>query len=186
MVPTGSLLDSIVDSANDIDMGRRGFVTDGKEHEGRIAYETGISGISIAFQEAQTTADPQTIILAELAFLQQELQFCNESDADTISSLTQAIQSFEDALLSLEAVENPSIYIGAEKTHPHNQKYRIQGLPKDAFHLACIAHRTRLCNVLRAPGINMTEKAVITQRASNMSTAQGSYILKQKLALLKP
>jgi hypothetical protein len=177
-----SFLNDLVFYANKIDTGRKGLSTKGKEIEGRINYEQGISGTFAAFQGAQTT-DPQTIILTELAFLQQELQFCNESDADAISSLSQAIQSFEDALLSLEAVENPSIYIGAEKTYPHNQKYRIQGLPKDAFHLACIAHRTRLRNVLRAPGINMTEKAVITQRASNMSTAQGSYILKQKLAL---
>jgi hypothetical protein len=41
-----------------------------------------------AFQEAQATADPQTMLLAEYTFLSQELQFCGETDKDTLSSLT--------------------------------------------------------------------------------------------------
>jgi hypothetical protein len=39
-------------------------------------------------------------------------------------------------------------------------------------------------NSLRTPGINMIEKAVLDQRASNMTAAQGSYIEKQKRAML--
>ncbi|MDR2607449.1 MAG: hypothetical protein LBC57_03575 [Treponema sp.] len=159
------------------------MAADGDEHEGRIFYEKGIFGVAEAFQEAQTSADPQTMILAELAFLQQELQFCDETDADTKNSLTQAIQSFEDALRCLKTVEDTIGYRFAETTHPTASKYRIQGFPKDAFHLACIAHRTRLRNSLRTPGINMREKAVLYQRAANMTTAQGSYIEKQKKVL---
>jgi hypothetical protein len=56
-------------------------------------------------------------------------------------------------------------------------------LPKDSFHIACIAHHTRLRNILRAPGINMLEKAVLQQRAANMTTARNSYIEKQQAAL---
>jgi hypothetical protein len=138
-----------------------------------------------AFKKAQASADPKTLILAELAFLQQELQFCHEADTDTRSSLSQAIQNFNDALLSLEAVEDAVMYQGAEKTHPHSPKYRIQGYPKDAFHLACIAHRTRIRNSLRTPGINMIEKAVLNQRSANMIVAQNGYVEKQKKALDK-
>jgi hypothetical protein len=97
--------------------------------------------------------------------------------------LTQAIASFEDALRCLEAVEDASIYIGADKAYPRSSQYRIQGYPRDAFHIACIAHRTRLYNILRAPGINMNEKAVLKQRAANMKVAQNSYLEKQKLVL---
>jgi hypothetical protein len=178
-----SFLADLVFYANKIDTGRKGLAANGEEHAGRIHYEDGISGSLISFQEAQTTADPQTIILAEMVFLQQELQFCHESDTDTHSSLTQAIQSFEDALRCLKTVENKTLYQSAETTHPTGPKYRIQNFPKDAFHLACIAHRTRLRNVLRSPGINMAEKAVLQQRAINMQTAQGSYIEKQEKAL---
>jgi hypothetical protein len=176
------LLNRLIAYAADIDVGRRGFDIDGQEHEGHLSYARGISGVLTAFKEAQTNADPQTLILVELAFLQQELQFCDEADTDTQSSLTQAIQSFKDAIRSLEAVEDTG-YTIAEKTYPTAPKYRIQGLPKDAFHIACIAHHTRLRNGLRTPGINMIEKAVLQQRAANMTVAQNSYIEKQKFAL---
>jgi hypothetical protein len=182
MDPAG-LINKVFQAVVHIDLGRKGLAADGKEHDGRISYEAGITGAAEVFKEAQVSADPQTLIFAELAFLQQELQFCHETDTDTKSSLTQAIQSFEDALRSLEAVDDAAIYKGAEKTYPTGPKYRIQGFPKDAFHLACIAHRTRLHNSLRTPGINMIEKTVLNQRAANMTTAQSGYIEKQKKSL---
>jgi hypothetical protein len=120
---------------------------------------------------------------AEEAFVEQELQFCSEQDIHTHNSLKVALQSFEDAFLSLKIVEDAAEYRAADKTWPHNSKNRIHGFPKDAFHQACIAHRTRLQNVLRSPGINMIEKAVLEQRAANMTTAQGSYIERQKKVL---
>jgi hypothetical protein len=56
-------------------------------------------------------------------------------------------------------------------------------MPKDAFHLACIAHRTRLKNILTTPGINMIEKAIYKQRSLNMGLAQKIYIELQKKVL---
>ena len=179
---TGFLID-LADFANKICIGRKGLATNGEEHEGRLNYEKGISGALESFQKAHTSAEPQVIILAELIFLQQELRFCHETDAITQSSLTQAVQSFEDALRCLKIVENPNAYRFAEATHPTAPKYRIKGFPKDAFHLACLSHRTRLQNILRAPGINITEKAALQQRVDNMLAAQGSYIQKQRAAL---
>jgi hypothetical protein len=180
--PTG-LLNSIVDSAFFIDRGRKGLATDGNEHEGRINYERGISGALSAFQEAQSSIDPQALILVELTFLQQEFQFCNEADIIARNSLTQAIQSFEDALRCLKIVEDARAYCSVEAAYPTATKYRIQGFPRDAVHLACAAHWTRLQNVLRAPGINMLEKAVLQQRSANMKTVQRSYVEKQRKAL---
>ena len=130
------LPNKIFNAVIDIYNGRNGLATDGAEHEGRISYEIGIADASSAFQEAQDVGDLKILILGELAFLQQELQFCSEADTFTLSSLTQASGSFEDA-----------------------------------FHLACIAHRTRLMNVLRSPGINMIEKTVLQQRIANMTAA---------------
>ena len=176
------LVDSINEAVINIDAGRKGFATRGKEHVGRISYEKGISEAMTAFQEAQASVDPQTIILAEYAFISQELEFCGKSDKDTLSSLTQAIQSFDDAFLALQAVEEPG-YKTAEKTYPHSGKYRVRGFPKDAFHTACIGHKTRLKNILRAPGIDAIEKAVLKQRFANLPTAQDMYIEKQKKAL---
>jgi hypothetical protein len=177
------LVNSIYAAAENIDFGRKGFSIQGKEREGRISYETGIADALFAFKEAQVSVDPQTIILAEYTFISQELQFCEETDKDTLSSLTQAVQSFDDAFFTLQAVEE-SGYRTAEKTYPHNGKYRVSGFPKDSFHIACISHKTRLQNVLRTPGIDPIEKALLKQRFANLSAAQNGYIEMQKKALV--
>jgi len=177
------LIGNILLSAFNIDKGRKNLSTDGLEHIGRLYYEDGISLALTTFKNAQDSADPQTMILIELTYLQQELHFCNETDTITRSSLTQAIQSFEDALRSLKIVEDSALYKGAEATYPTAPKYRYRGFPRDAIHLACVAHRTRIQNSLRTPGINMIEKTVLTQRAANMTAIQAAYTDKQKKAL---
>jgi hypothetical protein len=165
-----------------IDTGRKGFALEGKERQGRISYEGGISEAMSVFQEIALSADAYSIILVEAAFITQEFQLCDKTDTDTINSLTKAIESFDDAFLALKAVEDKTLYQGAELTHPHNRKYRVSGFPKDAFHIACISHKTRLLNILRSPGIDPIEKALLKQRLANLTTAQSSYVEKQKKA----
>ena len=74
MDPTG-LIDKIYTAAAAIDFGRKGFATRGKAEEGRLSYEQGISIASSTFRDAQSTADPEIIIIVEYTFLAQELQF---------------------------------------------------------------------------------------------------------------
>ena len=176
------LVDSIYEAVINIDAGRKGFATRGKAEEGRISYEDGIAKALSSFQEAQATADPETIILAEYTFLTQELEFCEKTDKDSLSSLTKAIQSFDDAFLAIKVVEKPDYKI-ADNIFPHNGKYRTNGFPKDAFHIACISHKTRLQNVLRSPGIDSIEKSLLKQRLVNLSAGQGGYIEMQRKVL---
>jgi hypothetical protein len=183
-----SLLDRLIGSVTNLDAGRKGLATTGKEAEGHQLFDNGISKAMAAFQEAKDSAEPQVLILAELAFLQQELYFCDESDLRfaakaTRSSLTQAIQDFEDALRCLTTVEDKALYQAAETTHLTRPKKRLQGFPKDAFHLACLAHRTRIQNHLRVPGMNLLEAALYELRFGNMATASNSYMEKQRIAL---
>jgi hypothetical protein len=110
-----SFLVSLTAYVIDIDAGRKGLATKGKTEKGRVSYERGISGAFAAFQEAQSTANPQTLVLAEMNFLQQELQFCGETAKATRTSLTRAVQEFDDALLAHEAVQDKR-YIITEKT----------------------------------------------------------------------
>jgi hypothetical protein len=174
---------SITQAAFAIDSGRKGFATRGKAEEGRISYEKGIAEALAAFKEAQITADPQTIILVEYTFLTQEFEFCEKSDKDSLNSLTQALQSFDDAFLALKAVEEGSYKI-AEQIIPHHKDYRVKGgYPKDSFHVACGSHKTRLENILRSPGIDPIEKSLLKQRLINLPVAKNSYIEKQKKAL---
>ena len=179
------LLRDIFDSADNIDNGRSWLHTVGLESNGRVSYEKGIAKAMISFQTAQlhATTDLELIILAEQTFIIQELQFCDSSDTQAISSLEHAIRSFDDALRSLEVVVDSISYNNAERTYPTDSKYRYKGMPKDAFHSACMAHRTRIGNILRTPGINMAEKQLLSQRAANMTTAQSVYLDKQKAAL---
>jgi hypothetical protein len=180
--PTG-LVYSIITATSNIDFGRKGFATRGKAEEGRISYETGIAEALSAFKEAQATADPQIMILAEYTFLTQELQFCDKSDKDSFISLTQAIQSFDDAFLVLKTVEDSALYQAVETAIPHHKKYRVGGFPKDSFHVAYGSHKTRILNILRSPDIDPIEKALLKQRLVNLPTAQDGYIEKQKKAL---
>jgi hypothetical protein len=161
------------------------LATDGLEKDGRLSYSEGLDVAMSSFELAQIAAssDLELLILAEYAFLLQELKHCDPSDTETISSLTQAIQSFDDALLSLQAVESGKPYQIADMVYPHSAKHRLKDMPKDAFHIACAAHRTRIGNILRSPGLNMTEKALLKQRAANLTTAQSVYLDKQKQAL---
>ena len=177
------LISSIVDATLAIDSGRKGFAIKGKAEEGRTSYETGIAVAFSAFRDAQSSADPQTIILVEYTFLSQELQFCEETDSDTINSLTKAVQSFDDAFLAIKALDESDCK-SVDSFFPHNGKYRVHGFPKDSFHIASIAHKTRIQNILRSPGIDPIEKALLKQRFANLSTAQGGYIEKQKKALI--
>ena len=182
MDPTG-LVYSIMTATANIDAGRKGFATKGKAEEGRISYEDGIAEALAVFKEAQVTADPQTIILVEYTFLAQELQFCEKSDKDSLNSLTQALQNFDDAFQVLKVVEKPEYKI-ADIAIPHHKDYRVKGgFPKDSFHVACGSHKTRIKNMLRTPGIDPIEKSLLKQRLTNLPTAQGGYIEKQKKAL---
>ncbi|MCL2557831.1 MAG: hypothetical protein FWE09_05075 [Treponema sp.] len=182
MDPTG-LLDRVFWAVVSINAGRKGFATKGKEGEGRVSYEKGIAEAMSAFRDALATADSKTIVLAEYTFLLQELHFCDKSDKDAFGSLSQAIRSFDDAFLCLEAVDDTAGYKVVDKAFPRNPEYRVRGFPKDAFHIACIAHGTRLRNVLRSPGIDSMEKELLKLRLANLPAAQDSHSGKQKRAL---
>jgi len=176
------LVDNITKATAFIDAGRKGFAIKGKAEEGRISYEKGIAEAMTAFYKARVSVDSKIMILAEYTFLSQELEFCDKTDKDSLSSLSQAIQSFDDAFLALQAVEEPG-YKTVDKAFPRDGKYRVSGFPKDAFHIACIAHRTRLQNILRTPGIDAIEKALLKQRHANLAAAQNGYNEKQKKAI---
>ena len=178
------LANEIAEAVMNIYSGREGFATRGKEREGRISYETGIGEASKIFKEAQASVDPQSLILTEYAFISQELALCPETDKYSLNSLTGARQSFDDAFMALQVVEDDAGYRQADKTYPHNGNYRISGFPKDAFHVACMAHKTRLQNILRSPGIDPIEKALLEQRLANLGTAQGGYVAKQKKSII--
>jgi hypothetical protein len=179
-----TLANDIINAATSIDSGRKGFATRGKAEEGRIFYEDGIALAKSVFKEAQTTADPQIILLAEYTFITQELEFCEKTDKDAINSLSRAIRFFDDAFLALEVVKDKTLYQATDKTYPHDGKYRIKGYPMDSFHIAFKGHKGRLQNILKTPGLDPIEKALLKQRFINLSAGQGGYMELQRKSLI--
>jgi predicted nucleic acid-binding protein len=166
-----------------IDLGRKGLATDGKEHNGRISFSGGLLSALAVFKEVHDNVneDLETLIMIEHVFVTEELRYSEVPKVE--SSMTAALASFEDALLSLGAVQDVAGYKVADKTWPHLSKYRYHDMPKDAFHIACASHYTRINNTLRTPGINSIERQVYEQRLKNMSVAQSAYLSRQQSAL---
>jgi hypothetical protein len=179
------LLDSIVQSMESIDLGRKGLATEGGESAGRIAFSGGLLTVLAVFKEVYDNAvnDIETAILVEYAYLTEERRYCSPAEPGVFASMTAALVSFDDALLALKAVQNIAGYKVANQTWPHLPKYRHHEMPKDAFHLACSANRTRINNTLRTPGINTVERQVYEQRSKNMTALQNAYLSKQQSAL---
>jgi hypothetical protein len=89
----------------------------------------------------------------------------------------------DDAFLALKVVDS-NMYQAVEDAVSHDKNYRFNGFPKDAFHVACMSHKTRIKNILRFSGIDPIEKALLKQRYVNLSAGQGGYVEKQKKALI--
>ena len=179
-------LDKINTSVISIYKGRDGLDTDGGEREGRISYQDGLAVALDIFQKIQLQAaeDLELLVLAEYFFLGQELQFCASADTNATTSLTKAVQEFDEAFLALGVLLNTDVYKSLEKAISHRPEFRYKEMPKDAFHVACAGHRVRIQNILKSPGINLAEKELLKQRYSNMGTAQSVYLEKQKKILL--
>jgi hypothetical protein len=131
------LLAKIYDSASAIDQGRKWLDTDGLEHEGRINYRKGLALGVEAFKEAQThaTEDLYTLFIAEYTFLGEEFEFCAVQDTKTKTSLSKAIQDFEEAFLALEVLQSTEGYTFVEKAISHHTVFRYKEMPKDAADL---------------------------------------------------
>jgi hypothetical protein len=170
-------------SVEAIALGRAGLEVKGETEAGWVAYHEGMDGAMAVFTEAAANSDAEAMIYVEHAFLTEEKKFCVPGNKAVLGSLTHAIDSFDDALRALKAVADSLLYRGAELTHPRNGKYRVDGMPKDSFHIACIAHRTRLSNTLKTPGLNAIEQDIYKQRVTNMGAAQNVYTALQKKAL---
>jgi len=180
------LASNITNAVIHIDSGRKGFATKGKAEEGRVSYETGIAKAMSLFKEAQATADPTTILLAEYTFITQELEFCEKTDKDAISSLTQALQFFDEAFPVIKIVEDKTLYQAVDKSYSrHKKEFRFKGFPKDVCHVAFGSHKARLQNILKTPGLDPIEKALSKQRLANISTGQKKYMEMQGKALTK-
>jgi hypothetical protein len=104
-------------------------------------------------------------------------------DTDAISSSTTAMNDIGRAFIALKVLESRSDYQFVEQVISDHSQFRYKGIVKDAFHVACSGHWTRLGNSLKTHGVSLLEKQLIKQRCANLRTAQAIYLKKQKQAL---
>jgi hypothetical protein len=176
------LLVRIADHVAAIALGRKLQNTEGQESDGRKHYHKGLHLAIKDFQEIRMSAsiNLELLILTEYTFLNQELKFCFSGDTKTMNSLNQAIVDFDDAFHAIRIVKESEKYQQIDLCTSHRPQYRYKGMPKDAFHVACAGHKTRLDNILRSPGIHQIEKKLLQERLINMTTAQSVYYGQQK------
>jgi hypothetical protein len=123
------------------------------------------------------------MLLAEYVYLSQELEESEDNEPEGKASAEAALQSFDDAFLALRAVEEGAAYHIAEQTFPHRNQWRYRGLPRDAFHVACIAHKTRLKNGLSRLGLPRLDRELAQTRIAALGAIQQVYLEKQQSAL---
>jgi hypothetical protein len=113
----------------------------------------------------------------------QELEASEDDEIEGRSSAVAALASFDDAFLSLKALGNSAAYQVAEQTYPHNVRYRYRGMPKDAFHIAFLAHKTRLRNSLSRLGLSHLDRILAQERIIAITATQDMYFEKQQAAI---
>jgi hypothetical protein len=163
--------------------GRVELRTQGKAEQGRIDFHDGLDKAIEIFTEVQATRDSSLMLLAEYVYIAQELASSRPEEKEARVSCEAAMQDFDDAFNCLKIVEQPAVYQGAEQSHPHRAKYRYKGMPRDAFHIAYMGHRTRVKNSLRKIGFDPDEQTLLELRMGVFNTAQNVYLEKQQAAL---
>jgi hypothetical protein len=168
-----------------IAQGRLGLETDGEEHEGMVTFTKGIVIATEMYTEAMKSGDPELMFLAEYTYMSEELEHAETNETGAHASAVAAVQSFDDALLALKAVADPAMYQGVELALPHRGQWRYKSLPRDAFHVACIAHKTRIKNGLSRFGVSRRDRSLAELRITVLAAAQQMYIKKQQAALTR-
>ncbi|GHV67812.1 hypothetical protein FACS1894199_14020 [Bacteroidia bacterium] len=187
MEKTG-LLDRITLGVENIAIGRKELATVGAAEAGLASFMNGLLSAQVVFTEVYDNVanDIESVILVEQVYLTEERRYCRDTEKGVTASMTAGIVAFDDALRALEIAQDAAAYRNAEATYSHLPEYRYRGMPKDAFHVACLAATTRLNNTLRTlrtPGINGIERQIYDQRSKNMSAAQGAYLVIQQSVL---
>jgi hypothetical protein len=163
--------------------GRVELRTQGKAEQGRIDFHDGIRLASEIFTEVEASRDSYLMLLAEYVYTAQDLAGSRPEEKEARSSCEAAIHDLDDAFNCLKIVGQPAVYQGVEQSYLHRPQFRYKDMPRDAFHLAYIGHRTRVRNSLRKIGFDPDEQTLLELRMYVFNTAQNVYLEKQQAAL---
>jgi hypothetical protein len=112
-----------------------------------------------------------------------ELSASQGSEPVAVSSAQSAVRKFEEGLAALEAVGNPQRYEAVHTVLSTEPSFRYKGMPKDAFHVACMSDIARVRNGLSRMGLSKEDKAIAHKRIAVMNGAQNAYLLLQSKSI---
>jgi hypothetical protein len=96
------------------------------------------------------------------------------------------LEVIDDALNALKAVQNGDGYQWVDLAYPRHDKraWRFKDMPKDAFHVFCASHKSRLQNGLTRFGVSKIDRELITLRTDTINAIEEIYCKMQRQALL--
>lgn len=125
-------------------------------------------------KEIQKCGDILTLITAEMSFFIAAMVQSRQQER----SIEMAKKQFQEALLSLQIIEDLAVYQKACQTYAAKTR-DAEGLPKDSFRLFLKSHIARLANQLSSPASEVESK-LLQQRRANLNTAEKLYKEKQR------
>jgi hypothetical protein len=176
-------IDRINRAVDSIARGRIKRTIKGQAEEGLEYFYDGLDNLIQIVREVTVLNDPLLMTLVEYTILAQEREGALPEEVQGRASFEEALREFDDAFRCIPLVDKPEIYKDVEKSYPIRGKYRYQGMPLDAYHVAYISHKTRMNNNRRRIGIDHKELELQDCRDELYVAAQDCYRERQGLAL---
>ncbi|MDR1380568.1 MAG: hypothetical protein LBJ47_03710 [Tannerella sp.] len=178
------LLKQMFNGVTRLAKGRRALYGDGTEVYGLKLYREGYEIILSLLNEAIVSKDAELMLLAEFFYTAGELSSSDGNEPVAKSSALTAVRKFEEALQALQTVVNPN-YSLLHQALSTDKAYRHKGMPKDAFHVACLSDTARVRNGLSRMGLSLEDKRIARKRIELMNAAQDCYSQMQEKTVQK-
>jgi len=120
------------------------------------------------------------MFLSEFYYTSCELSASQGSEPVAMKSAQSAVRKFEEGLAALQTVIKPEWYQALHIALSTEPSFRYKGMPKDAFHVACMSDIARVRNGLSRMGLSDEDKAIARKRIAVMTGAQDAYIEMQR------
>jgi hypothetical protein len=184
LAKNGSSID-IENAVTLIEEGRRLHFVEDTAVQGLKRFKEGNYLLKKAFLDAKATNDLEVILNAEYDFLAAEIAMGDPDETLAKGSAEAGIEVIEDALNALKALALGNAYKAVDLAYPHHDKrsWRYKDMPKDAFHVFCASHKSRLQNGLKRYGVSTIDRDLITMRVDTISAIEEAYCAMQRQIL---
>jgi hypothetical protein len=169
-----------------IEEGRTKHFTPGQAEEGLAAFMEGSALLKQSFLDAKATGDIETILRAEYDFLSNAIIEGDSDETFAKSSAEAGLEVIEDALNALKALALGDAYKAVDLAYPRHDKraWRFKDMPKDAFHVFCASHKSRLQNGLSRFGVSKIDRELVKLRIDTINAIEEIYCERQRQTLV--